>query len=527
VRPNAGHSPAEAQGTWLASIRSSPERLHLAYSAAEVGPRTKLVIGGILRDETAAAFGPDAIIHRLNPNDGLMTLERVDPDIVLIETGAFSAGRPWAYAGSGSAVDRDRALLDLLDGSRRLGRPTVLWKSPAVPEPVGIAPFEGRFDLIVGDARDTPDLDLWHPGVQGAVFNAHDLDPTRSLPPLFVGAWDPRAAHIDRELLLRLLEVAAEMGLEIRVDSRALGGVEAFPEAIRAIVQGPVDFSATAELYRSRPVVIADSLGNVDGLRRALEALACGARIVGLPNPVLAAVAGYEGAFVSIADGVEAAVRLAVSANPLDEQALRPVARRIFATHAVPTALATLTSRLGLRTDPLRQRSIAVLIRVDEQTGGMIEALRAQTYRPREVVVAVDAGSGIPDGTLSALSAFGMAIRVTTEAADDHDWRALAAAASQPWVMAWPHGWIDRHDALLDLAVAAESSRAGAVGYVPGSSAHFVSDLPLRGTLVRRELLSECPSWEWADHSEPWLAPWFRRGIRLFGTTQAPGPVGQ
>jgi hypothetical protein len=63
------------------------------------------------------------------------------------------------------------------------------------------------------------------------------------------------------------------------------------------------------------------------------------------------------------------------------------------------------------------------------------------------------------------------------------------------------------------------------VGYITGSSAHFVSDLPLRGTLVRRELLSEFPPSEAADQGDPWLAPWFRRGIRLFGTTQAGGPV--
>ena len=527
-RPAPGRTPAQAAAAWQEALGSDPERLFLAYSSGAAGPRTQLVIGAIVRDETATALGLDATVYRLSPNNALMTLERADPDLVLVETGAFGAGLPWAYVGSAAAVDRDRVLAAVLDTARRMGRPSVLWQSPAIPDPVGIQPFKRRFDLVLSDLGRAAERRGWQPGVNLARFNDHDLDPARSLPPLFVGAWDKRAPLTDRSRLESLLLAGADSGLAIRVDLRSIGGAEAFPAGLRSrfggTLAGSIDVAATAGLYRSSPVVIADALGQGDGRRRALEALACGARIVGMPDPFLAA-AGGEAFHVAAGDDTGQALKAAAAAGALSPAQVRPISHRIFNAHSAPIALASLTSRLGLGLDPLAQRSIAILVQADRVAGedarsAFVESIRDQTFRPREVVVRA-AADPVPVAFIELLAKLGVATTVASAAAGEDAWPALAAATSAAWVIVWPDGPLEP-DALLDLALAAESSRAGAVGFVDDSSGRFVADLPFVGSLIRRELLAEggraTPVNE-LDGPAGSLASLARNGTLLFGTS--------
>jgi hypothetical protein len=84
-------------------------------------------------------------------------------------------------------------------------------------------------------------------------------------------------------------------------------------------------------------------------------------------------------------------------------------------------------------------------------------------------------------------------------------------------VVAWPEGQVEP-DLLLDLAAAAESSGADAVGRVSGPTSQFVTDLPYIGTLIRRDGLAAWPIREGSDAARPDLAAWARRGRRLFGS---------
>ncbi len=509
-----GRSAAEAIDAWHESIRYEPERLHLAYRNDSAGQRTRLVIAGLIRDQTAASLAPDADIHRLLPNDALLSLERADPDFLLIETGAFGAGQPWAYTASATAVDRDRTLLEVLALAHRLGRPSVLWKSQAVPEPVGIALFEPRFDLVLGPAD-------WDPGVQLAVFNGAGLDPQRSGAPLFVGAWDPRARRGDAERLLGVLAAGVAAGLEILVDEHSLAGPEAFPEMLRPAIRGTLDPSVAAGRYRSRRVVISDPNGP-GGLGRALEALACGARIVAPPSDQLRRVGGEQATLVGRGDDAAAAIRSANAREPLGETDLRRAGRQIFQAHAVPVALAKVSGLLGLAVDPLRSRAIAILLGglTRESAPAVADALRAQTQRPHEVIVPATAGGDLAGMTgLAGMAKLGITVRSVDGTTDETGWPGLAAAARVPWVVAWPEGGLADPNALLDVAAAAELSRADAVGHGPGSSAQFVPDLPFRGSLVRRELLTGSAGSSTPEDRAPTderLAGWARRGSRLF-----------
>ncbi|MGH2513375.1 MAG: hypothetical protein ACRDGQ_11875, partial [Candidatus Limnocylindrales bacterium] len=342
--------------------------------------------------------------------------------------------------------------------------------------------------------------------------------------------WDPRAALADRRMLERLLAAAANPrpgrldqlgGLEIQVDSRAISGAEGFPAALRPSVAGPVDLGATAGLYRSRPLLIADALAGADGRRRTLEALACGCRVVSLPDSVLAAAAGESVRFVTASDDLAMALADTDGAGALDEAGIRPVSRRIFQGHAVPVALATLTGSLGLSVDPRARRSMSLLVRVvPDDPDRLIRSMKAQAFRPNEVVIAAAAGVPVRPEVVDALTR--LAITTRTVSNDAGSWPALAAAASSAWLIAWPEAGFDDPNALLDLALAAEASRADAVGFVDGAvgfvgsaadhaSGSFVADLPFAGTLLRPDLAAQVRA------GEP-LASAARRGARLFGT---------
>jgi len=375
----------------------------------------------------------------------------------------------------------------------------------------------------------------WHLGVQLARFNGNALEPAQSGPPLFVGAWDPRAPLADRRRLEEILAAGLEAGLELRVDARSIAGIEAFPEALgldRAGLRvGRVDPAATAPLYRAHPVVLADALGRGDGRRRALEAMACGARVVGPPDPVLAAVAsdGYR-PVAGPGDG-SAVLAEAIRAGALNATQLRPISRRIFRDHAVPIGLAGLTSRLGLRVDPLARRGIGILLQADQAStagavGSIVDSIRAQVFRPREAAIQADPDWPPAGGLIDALAKLGIASRVVagragevTGPASTAAWPALVAATSATWVVAWPAGAIEPND-LLDLALAAESSRAEAVGFVDGSTSRFVADLPIAGSLIRRELVVDPERWAPVAGPGTGLSSLARRGERLFGTTK-------
>lgn len=515
-RPARSRGEVDSLAAYYQAIRVSPERLLLAHGTGDGGPRTRLVVAGVVRDETAAVLAPDTWLHRLSPNDAVVAVERADPDVVLIETGAFGAGRPWAYTGSPGLAERDRRLLEVIDAARAMGRPAVLWWTAAAPEPVGLLRLADRFDLVLTARPD--DGAAWTPGVQLATFNDVDLDPLRAAAALFVGEWDPRLAPARRDRFAALLEASRAYGLDIRLDPHALGGAESFPASLRGLIHDAADPTAVAGLYRSHPLVIGDP--RPDGLAadRVREALACGARIVALVSPDLVALDGDAvRQVVEAADGA-AAMAAATAMSPRSATAVRAVARGLFVDHAVPTRLADLASRLGLRLDPLAGRRITLVLdqrdRADDAR--LVSDVLGQAHRPVQVIVR---GRDLSAEARAALAA--AAIEVAEPAADGTpaNWAQVADRATAPWVAAWSTGTPHpRHD-LLDLAMAGEMSRADAVGRVADGPSRFVHDLAAGASLVRRELLAGVPPAGAAALPDAWTRDVARRGARLFGIT--------
>ena len=173
-------------------------RRFLSDSAVAITGRTKPVVLGIVSDATAGALAVDAIVNRVTPNDALLTLERSEPDLVLVEAAALAPSHPWAFAANAAAVERAALLIELIERARQIGRPAVLVRDLRSADHVGLLPLEPSFDLVI-DAHHGPDGTAgWSRGVQLARFNPLGAPATRGRRLLFIGGLDPRAPIRER-----------------------------------------------------------------------------------------------------------------------------------------------------------------------------------------------------------------------------------------------------------------------------------------------------------------------------------------
>jgi hypothetical protein len=163
--------------------------------------------------------------------------------------------------------------------------------------------------------------------------------------------------------------------------------------------------------------------------------------------------------------------------------------RRIFDEHATPVRLAWLASELGIKADPLVERQTAALLRVadTEALSPVLDSLLRQNIYPGRLVLATD---DIPDRALDEVRALGITATVVPA---DQSWSAMAQLADVPWVTVWEHTGPISDDLLKDLCVAAECSRADAVGAIDAkddSYGRYVNSLPPVQSLIRRDLVA-------------------------------------
>jgi hypothetical protein len=477
--------------------RPKEERRFLSHTAMELSPRDRPVIVGVVRPETAAALDPDAVVNAVTPNDARAVLERTDPDLVLIETAAFRPGQPWAYAGSFGAVERDRELYELIDAARALQKPVALWRNVPFFEAVGLVDLERRCDLLLRGEQDDGRSDgtSWERGVQLATYNPIGVPADRAATPVYVGTWDRRQSPAQRELTERLLAATVPEGLRIHVDAATLDGAESFPSSLRPSVSGTVHWTEAPALYRASGLFLASPFS----VRRAahavatrpLEQLATGARLISGPNEVLEAA--LEGHVTTVAnpEGAAAAVRAATAKGPNDFRVVRTALRHLFTNHATRVMLGDLVRLAGLRTDPVRQRDVTIVAAADDSEAAyrIVESGARPVFRAREQVI-LAAGRPLEREAFGSMVGDEVDLQIASDGTGNSLELSLDRFGHAPWLTLWSaqESYPETH--LLDLAVAAEFSRADAVGYSDGEWPQFVAGLPLTSSLVRRDAVA-------------------------------------
>jgi hypothetical protein len=514
-------APLEIEPAAAPGGRLDPEsRLLLAWSTAQIVPKTTLSVAGVWTEETLQALSVDCVANTLGPNDALLILERTQPDLVLIEAAAGRAGHPWAAMGTPIGAERDRRLADILDHAHGIGVPVVFWWNIPPGEAPGLAHLARRCDAVVADGATTP-LSAGRPrftrGLQPAVYNPVDLDPARPARPLYVGGLDAPGS-----LVHRALAAAAPLGLRVVREPDGRIDEAAPPPEVGTPVE-PAAPSGLARLYRSSSVCLAAPFAARAGAGvgvRALEQLACGAWVISGPNEGLARSVGDHVRFVEGADDVPAILEEVAARGPRSRIDARAAIRAVFDDHTTRAQLAGVARLLQLGTDPLAARDVSVLVRLDAGTAldTFVSSVLAQAHRPREVVVGLPTGAaGAAERGLAELEGAGLPVIGVEEGGGPG---ALARAATSPWVSVWSPGRPYGPPFLQDLLIGAESSRARVVGYTEKVDQEFTGEVSAQAAIVDRTVAVDRDLIADAAAGGRDLAAWARAGVPLYGLAE-------
>jgi hypothetical protein len=246
--PTGVATAVASQGT------GDPTLLHVDLSAHLVTAHDRPVVAGVLARGTARAIARATHLSHLRPNDALRIMERIRPDVLLVESAAARWG-PWAYLGSYCALERDRLLLALLERAHATGVPAVLWLDTPDGEHPGLVAMSGRFDVVVRSDRATVDGSPWSAGV-----SLRDFHP--------VGLTNPE--H--------------DVALPAGVRPAAMAHLAAVSEPLRVIEapDGQLWPDRLAHAYRSTAAYLAVPAAGAatSDPDEVCRALACGARVV-------------------------------------------------------------------------------------------------------------------------------------------------------------------------------------------------------------------------------------------------------
>jgi len=507
-----------------AESQASDERhRYLAHTEVAIGPRERLVVGGILRPDTTADLEPDVQVDALLPHDAGLVLERAEPDLVIVESRAVAAGNPWAGAGEPGIADVALRLLGVLDGARALGRPSVLWWSGPRHATPGLIPFESRFDLVVAsDPGPGVAASAWTPGLQLARFDPIGGDPDRSVRPVAHVRWDEAPSRSARSFMEGALAGLATEEPELWIDADAVVGATWLPDRLRSAGLRRVAHEALAELYRARGLFLADPLTVSPGMRPiatgTLRQLASGARVVSGPNESLAESLGEWIEWAPDARQVRDAVRSGAGLGPRTTADIRRLLGALFLRHDTTGAVGALARMLGIRRATPRRDCCAVA-RFDAHTRpeAFLDAVVLQRHRPTEAIIAADdpADAAI---ALWELERLGIPVRsVPPPGAERGVARWAASHTSAAWLWVWSPGFENDPAYLIDALTAGLMTGASAIGCVPGASDGFCDGSQLKGPVVSRAAAARLP-----DMGSVWTRSWKDRGATFYGIATDP-----
>jgi hypothetical protein len=497
---------------------SDQRRRYLAYSEVAVTPRDRPVVAGILRADTVADLAPDVRVDTLLPHDALLVLERTEPDLVLVESGALTAGHPWAGAGDPSVADVARRLLRVLDMARVLGRPTVLWWNEPRHATSGLIPFESRFDLVLSlNQAPGEGATAWSQGVQLARFSPLGAGPDRSARPVAHARWDHMRTRAVRSFAEAAFRDLADDELDLWIDAEAIADVRRFPEWLAGRGVRRVAAPDLPEHYRTQALFIAEppigSRATSQISTNTLRQLASGARVVSGPNDVLAASLGEWIEWAPDPLHLRDAIRSGAERGPRTTGEIRRLLRSLFLGHDTTLAVRSLC-RLAAVDGATPRRDLCAVARLDAEhrPEAFLDDLVSQRYRPSEALIAADdpADASIAMRELEPLGIPARSLQPPRTGCDTAGWAVSHTTADWLWV--WEPGRARDPAYLLDSLVAGLISGASVVGTAAGSRDGFGDGMLIEDPVVSRAAAARFPG-----TGSGWTRSWMDRGATFYG----------
>ncbi len=542
---------------WLAKPQAPP---------ADVG---QLRVAGILDEMSAACFGPDCDLLRIESEGWAEALEAHEPHLLLVESTWQGNNGSWQYMVA-SYTHPDYIglpnLRALIAWCRERDIPTVFWNKE---DPVHFERFKeaaALFDYVFTtdancidryaalEREGTGPISALRFAAQPRVHNPIGAPAERSTSPVFAGAYY-RDRHVDRQKSLQmLLDAAMPFGLEIYDrrfghEDKAFG----FPERFTDRVQGALPYDEMIEAYKAHRVFL-----NVNSVhdsptmfsRRVFELLACGTAVVSTES------VGVERTLGDVVSMVETPAAATEALTKLqDEEYWRELTRRgrrrVIGEHTYRHRLAEIATALGFNVTAYPDEQVAALALVDDveqarRFRAVVASISAQETRPAELLIGSHTSVA---GDLQELSDAGDEIRVRVVQQDpaatrSQRHRELAALAASPWlaILHPAHAYGEHH--LTDLVLTTRFADADVIGTASfetteGADAidrslenRFVDSVHPHSVLVKRELVARRG---WPDDAGGGsLRDWARHGVRIysgdagsFRADEALGPPGR
>jgi spore maturation protein CgeB/predicted nucleic acid-binding Zn-ribbon protein len=547
VEPEAAPAPAPVAGLeedlererWLAKAQAPPADVR------------QLRVAGVLDEMSAACFGPDCDLLRIDSENWAEAMEAHEPHLLLVESAWQGNNGSWQYMVA-SYTHPDYIglpnLRSLIAWCRERDIPTVFWNKE---DPVHFERFKeaaALFDYIfTSDANcieryaalereGAGPISSLQFAAQPRVHNPIGAPVERSTSPVFAGAYY-RDRHIDRQRSLQmLLDAAMPFGLEIYDrrfghEDKAFG----FPERFTERVKGALPYDQIINAYKAHRIFL-----NVNSVhdsptmfsRRVFELLACGTAVVSTES---VGVQQTLGDVVSMVETPEQATEALTKLQDDDfwRELTAQGRRRVVGEHTYRHRLAEVANTLGFNVAPYPGEEIAALALVDDveqarRFRAVVASVSAQETRPAELLIGSHTSVV---GDLQELQSDGGEIRVRVvqqdpETTRSQRYRELAALAASPWLaIVHPAQTYGEHH-LTDLVLSTRYVDADVIGNASfetteGDGAidrdlehRFVDSVHPHSVLVRRDLIA---TRGWPDDAEgaP-LSDWFREGVRIY-----------
>jgi hypothetical protein len=222
-------------------------------------------VGVVLDEFSTQCFAPEARLWPISTRDYSEALERLRPDIMLIESAWNGNDGDWAYQITGPGGPKS-AFYALIQACRQQGIPTVFWNKEDPPHFEEFLPAAKEFDVILTSEESLIEAyssAAGHENVATLPFAAQPRihkplrDPQANVGNVaFAGQYFAHKFPERREQMELLFPPSAELGLSIY--SRALGGDPnyAFPESYAPFVVGSLPYEAMVRAYGHHKVFL-------------------------------------------------------------------------------------------------------------------------------------------------------------------------------------------------------------------------------------------------------------------------------
>ncbi|WP_238324909.1 CgeB family protein [Paenarthrobacter nicotinovorans] len=222
-------------------------------------------VGVVLDEFSTQCFAPEARLWPISTRDYSEALERLRPDIMLIESAWNGNDGDWAYHITGPSGPRP-AFYALIQACRQQGIPTVFWNKEDPPHFEEFLTAAKEFDVILTSEESLIEAYSSAAG-HGNVATLPFAAQPRIHKPLrdhqanvgnvaFAGQYFAHKFPERREQMELLFPPSADLGLSIY--SRALGGDPnyAFPEPYAQFVVGSLPYEAMVRAYGHHKVFL-------------------------------------------------------------------------------------------------------------------------------------------------------------------------------------------------------------------------------------------------------------------------------